>query len=150
MKKWIFVCIIAPLLFACKKDSDNNTPTGNAMTAKVDGAAWSASLAVQGNKSAGTPVVLTLAGTGSGSQINLSVVNYNGPGTYSVSNGLTAVYTNTSTLEVYTATQGLGSGSLVVSSESNGLVQGTFSFTAASTGGGASKNITEGSYRIQL
>lgn len=151
MKKILLVLMVAPLLWSCSKDSNNNNSGGNSMSAKVNGSAWTADLSVQGNKSTGSPVVLTLAGTGSGSQINITVSDYSGPGTYSTSNGLNAIYTNTSTLAVYTANMAMGSGSVVVSSETNGLVQGTFSFTGAqATGGTGSASITEGTFRIQL
>ena len=146
--------MLSAVLFSCKKDDNNNNAAlGNGtMTAKVDGASFNASLAVQATKTSG---ILSFAGTGSDGQINVAIPSYTGPATYTIGapSAVTATYALTSSpFTAYTASLVLGSGSIVITSETGGYVEGTFSFTASNASGGAtvSKTITDGAFRIKL
>ncbi len=151
MKKIIGIFMLAAALFSCKKDKNNNNNTGNgSMTAKVAGASFNADLAVQATLSNS---VLSFAGTGSNGQINITIPSYDGPGTFTIGGGsfTTAIYATTSTpIESYSASVVLGSGSVTVTSDDGGYVKGTFNFTGYSSGGAASKAITDGSFNIKL
>lgn len=150
--QFLFCCAASIFFLSCKKDSNTNTPaTGNGtMTAKVAGASFTASLAVQASKSGG---VLSVAGTGSDGQINIAIPSYTGPATYTIGGGAftTATYATTSApITAYSANTVIGSGNVVVTEETGGYVKGTFSFTAYGSGGTTSKAITEGNFNIKL
>ena len=156
IKHAILALMLSPIFFACKKSStsDNNAnQTGSTMSASIEGASWSAST-VQGNKTTGNPSVLSVAGTGNGNQINIAIPNYTGAATYSFSSnvGQSATYVNLSNpMATYSANMAQGSGSITITSDANGIVEGTFNFTVVpTTGGGAGKSITGGTFRLQL
>ena len=156
IKNAIFALMLSPVFFACKKSSTNNSNAnqgGNTMSANIDGSSWSAS-SVQGNKSTSNPVVFTVAGTGNGNQINISIPNYNGAGTYSFSSniGQSAVYVNLSNpTATFSANMAQGGGSITVTSDANGVVEGTFNLSVVpTTGGGSGKSISGGSFKVQL
>lgn len=123
------------------------------MSATVDGSSWNASLAVQASLSSG---VLSVGGTGSAGQINLTVGSYTGPKTYTIgaaSPSISAMYTlTTSPFTSYSATSVLGSGTITVTSDTGGNVEGTFSFDGKNNGGPTilTKTITAGSFKAKL
>lgn len=152
-----FSLMLATSLLSCKKDSNNNSATGNGtMTAKVDGASFTAGLAVTATITATTPKVCAFAGTGSDGQININLGNYTGPGTYSIGSSSptnAAIYTLTaSPFTAYSANMVLGSGTVTITSDTGGYLEGTFSFSASNNSGGTmvTKNVTDGSFRIKL
>jgi hypothetical protein len=157
VKNLFFALLFTPVFFSCKKSSsssdNNNNTTGSSMSATIDGSAWSATT-VQGNKSTSNPVVLSVAGTGNGNQINIAIPNYNGAGTYSFSTntGMTVTYVNLSNpTATYSANAIQGSGSITISTDANGVVEGSFNLTVVPTmGGGNGKSISGGSFRLQL
>ena len=158
VKNLFIALLFTPIFFSCKKSSsssnnNNNNTTGSTMSATIDGSAWSATT-VQGNKSTANPVVLSVAGTGNGNQINIAIPNYNGAGTYSFSTnmGMSVTYVNLSNpTSTYSANAVQGSGSITISSDVNGVVEGSFNLTVVPTmGGGSSKSISGGSFRLVL
>lgn len=151
--KALLLCSLFVLgLAACSK-KDEPSLTSGSMSATVDGKAWSAGLAVQATKSNG---VLGIGGTGNGGQININLINYTKPGKFelggSATNGNHATYTNVAIPPVfYTNLMGQGSGTLEITSESGGFIEGTFSFTAKkSPGGGSEIKVTEGKFKAKL
>lgn len=141
----------------CSKSNDsNNNANTNFMTAKVDGASYVANLVTQATITSGSPRVCSFAGTGTNGQINIALGNYAGPGTYTIGSSdpaNSAIYTLTaSPFTAYTANFILGSGTVTITSDTGGMVQGTFSFSAQNNSGGTTvtKNITEGSFKISL
>jgi len=154
MNKILFVLLFSAALTSCKKSGGDAIATSGNMNAKIDGSAWSASLAVQATSTSG---VLSVGGTGTGGQINLTIGSYTGPKTYAVGAaggpGTSAMYTLTSApFTSHSATFVLGSGTIVVTSESSGFVEGTFSFDGKNNSGPAvtTKVITEGSFKAKL
>ena len=154
--KLSFVCGLVLLLGSCNKDDNSSATGGGSMTAKVDGSSYTASLAVQASISSTSPKVLSIGGTGAGGQINITIGNYTGAATYTIGSGnpsnMAAYTITTSPFTSHTATAVLGSGTVTVSSESGGKVQGTFSFTGVnnSVTPNTTKVITDGSFSINL
>jgi hypothetical protein len=148
--------LISATLFSCGKGGDEAITGGGNMTAKVDGSGYSATLAVQATLSGTSPKVLSVAGTGSSGQINITLSNYTGPATYVLGSGVfdnIATFTLTaSPFTSYSASGVLGSGTVKITSDSGGYVEGTFSFSGKNNAGGTitTKDITEGNFKIKL
>lgn len=152
LKKLLVGCLILFTIASCKKGDDTKVTEGS-MSAKVDGKDWTAGLAVQATKTSG---VLAIGGTGNGAQININVLSYTGAKTYPIGGPVTstnttqAIYTVTSMPPVvYNTMVGQGSGTLVVTKEEGGYVEGTFSFTAKTTAG-VNVTISDGKFRAKL
>ena len=99
----------------------------HAISATVNGAAWSATV-VSGGYGSGS---FTLAGTGAGSTINIAGISMNGPGTYSLANSnpqsaQSLWVDNTGT---YQSLATGGSGQLVLTTAVLGHIKGSFDFT---------------------
>ncbi len=143
------------VFFSCKKSETAAAVTGGGnMSAQVDGSSWNASLAVQASLSSG---VLSVGGTGSAGQINLTIGDYTGVKAYTIGAGggpsRMASYTLTaSPFTSHSATFSLGSGTITVTSESGGYVEGTFSFDGKNNSGPTitTKTITNGSFKAKL
>ncbi len=155
-KLFILLLICSIAFVGCKKDEDKNpdegTETaGGSMSAKVDGQAFDATLAVQGTISGG---VFTFAGTANSSssvrQINIAVSDYNGVGTYSFSSpASTAIWSEGTTADkIFIANFVLGSGQVKVTEVADGRVKGTFEFTGSN--GQQTKTITEGKFNVKI
>jgi hypothetical protein len=150
--KPLFYCgLMVLLITSCKKNEESKV-TGGSMSAKIDGRDFSATLATQATKASG---VLTIAGTGSDGQINIVIMSYSTPGTFQLGGTTTnpnnSSYTTTSTPIVsYSNMVGQGTGQIVVSSEKDGYVEGTFNFTAKNPSSGATVNVTEGKFKVKL
>lgn len=154
MTKLILIAFLATSILAgCSKDDDetepeNNTPTGNSLTCKVDGTAWNASLAVVATNTGG---VLTVTGSDSNSgQCQIILFNPTGTGSYTLGGGMTNQSNGRWTEGVgqedtYTTMLGQGSGSVEITELSDTKVKGTFSFTAKNSAG-TDVSITEGSF----
>lgn len=148
---------LSAVLFSCSKGDDTPAVTGGgSMNAKVDGANYSATLAVQATITGSSPKVLAFAGTGTSGQINITLSNYTGPKTYTLGAGIfdnIATFTLTSSpFTSYSASGVLGSGTVTISSDSGGYVEGTFSFAGKNNSGGTitGKDITDGTFKIKL
>jgi len=150
--KLLFYCSLILIgMASCKKNEDTKV-TGGSMSAKVDGKDFTATLATQGTKTSG---VLTIAGTGSDGQINIVIMSYSSPGTFqlggSATNPNNSSYTTTKLPIVsYSNMVGQGTGQIVIASEKDGYVEGTFNFTAKNPSSGATVNVTEGKFKVKL
>ncbi len=132
--------ILSILLFSCGGDSDDAVPAGNSLTATVTGditANFNASGEVQGQKlvqanltsSSNGNVLAIVASEGTGNSMAISIVSFDGAGTYSLeiasSNTATFTSVNTSTFETTGITAISGSIEVTVSGD---VINGTFSF----------------------
>lgn len=149
MKKIILALLLTPFLIACEREQDTPTESKGTMSAVIDGKAWTAGLSVQAQKTTTNPIILTLAGTGNGSQVNINIKNYKGPGTYTTKSGMIAIYTNTTTLQTFAADTVLGTGTIDVS-EVSGEVSGTFSCKAINPNNMGSVDVKDGKFKIKL
>ncbi len=128
-------------------------PSGS-LSAKVDGSSWEASLAVQAIKASGTFQVT--GSDNSAKQMNITIMNYNGPGTYTLGgsatsgNGSNGRWTaGLSGNQTYSTMVGQGEGSCTISKEEGGKVEGTFNFTAKNTDG-QQVTVADGSFSAKL
>jgi hypothetical protein len=157
MKELKNLCILfacALIVISCNKQSGNNAVGGvttGTMSAKIEGTVWNSGPAIQAIKSGNN---LTLSGSGSGAQIKLEIKNYTGNGTYYFSNnypGNSATYTITSANPsiYYVANAFFGQGSLTVTSDLSGTIEGSFEFNGFNEGSLTEKAITEGAFKIK-
>ncbi len=145
------------LLNSCsKKDDDNTEPENNpaaaALSCKVNGNAWTASLAVVATNTGG---ILTVTGSDSNAkQCQVIIYNADGTGTYTLGGSLTNPSTGRWTeglnaSDTYTTSVGLGEGTVEVTEISAKSVKGTFLFTAKNTEGDG-VTITEGTFNADF
>jgi len=152
LKNLVWACLILLTVVSCKKSDDAKVTEGS-MSAKVEGKDWTAGLAVQATKASG---VLGIGGTGNGAQININVLSYSGVKTYPIGGGVTstnttqAIYTTTALPPVvYNTMVGQGSGTLTITKDEGGYIEGTFNFTAKTTAG-VNITITDGKFRSKI
>lgn len=140
MKKIFAILAVSAIGWTSCNNADTPTPAvpgSGSMSAKIEGADWTASLAAQAVKASNT---LQVSGSdNSGKQLNVTIMNYTGAGTYTLggpatsgngSNGRWTAGTNSS--QTYNTMVGQGEGTCTVT-ESGGNVEGTFGFTAKNT-----------------
>jgi len=152
LKNLVWACLILLTVVSCKKSDDAKVTEGS-MSAKVEGKDWTAGLAVQATIASG---VLGIGGTGNGAQININVLSYSGVKTYPIGGGVTstnttqAIYTTTALPPVvYNTMVGQGSGTLTITKDEGGYIEGTFNFTAKTTAG-VNITITDGKFRSKI
>lgn len=165
------VMILSLLATACSGDDDATTATDDDtdtaagaefVTAKVDGANFAAAQepAVIVGATIDSGVLAVQGGTNDGETIRVTVVGYDGPGTYTTgdnpTNGSMLMYltlTPTATWMnsgITALVDGIGTGTVVVSSDSDGVVEGTFSFTGYNAEDMSTKEVTEGKFKANL
>lgn len=157
---------LIPVIFAalivftsCSKDDDegennnnNPNPTTGAMTCKVNGTAWTATLAVVATNANG---LLTVTGSDSNAhQCQATVFNHTGVGSYPLGGSMTNPNTGRWTEglgqnDTYSTMLGLGTGTIEITEITATNVKGTFSFTAKN-GAGTEVSITEGSFNAPI
>ncbi len=158
MKQLFSVLALSALMFSACGDKDKTpnplNPSSGSMEAKIDGSSWKAALAVQAVKSGGTFQVT--GSDNSGKQLNVTIMNYNGPGNYTLGgpatsgNGSNGRWTaGLSSDQTYSTMVGQGEGTCNISKEEGGKVEGTFSFTAKNTEG-KQVTVTDGSFSAKL
>ena len=149
-------CLIIFAVASCKKNDDVNggtNGTAGSMSGKVDGKDWSATTAVEARLSGAS---LQIAGTGKDGQVNVTFFSYTGPKTYTIGGSPANMYTQaiftTVTLPPvsYSATGGVGSGTVTIANDTNGYIEGTFSFIGKIDVNGKSISLTEGKFKIKL
>ena len=135
----MFVMLLTTMvLVSCSKDDDsddpvNDSPSGNTLTAKIDGAEWVASLAVVASSD---PIVVSITGSDSNAaQLMFSINNPAGAGTYTLGGSLTNPNLGRWTQGVgqndtYTTLLGQGAGTVTITEFSETGFKGTFEFTA--------------------
>lgn len=157
---FMIILSLGIVMTACKKDEgeDDNpggntpTPTQGTLACKVDGADWSASLAVVATNSGG---VFTVTGSDSqAKQCQVSIMNINGPGTYQIGGGLTNPNAgrwtaSTDPADTYSTMLGMGTGTVEITVLTATHAEGTFSFTAKNTAQ-QEIGITSGSFSADI
>ena len=147
LSRYAFI-FMALLVTACDKDDDStgggDDPAASGdefVTAKVDGADFAAAQdpAVIVGAVIDSGVLNVQGGTNSGDTIRITIVGYDGPGTYvsgdNASNPNLMGYFTISPVAgwlnngVTSLVDGIGSGTVEVTSDADGVVEGTFSFT---------------------
>ena len=168
-----FVCL-AMVFASCSSDDDNNDDGGGGggagehFTAKVNGSDFAASTdfaTLIGGVKSTTSGVTTLTGQGStntGDFINFSIYEYNGPGTYATGDSITSFnginygeLVNQTTVNMWSsnlgsAAAGVNPGSITITVDSDGNIEGTFSFEGYNATDMSTKNITNGSFKYTI
>ncbi len=151
MRKTTGLAVLMLAASGCSGSTDNNNGNGNgSMTASIDGASWTGNLATAASYQ-GT--VLGFAGTNGSYQINITLSGVNGTGTYTLGTGqlsIATVATVSTSPQVWVTSSTGGTGSVVITSLTSSAVQGTFSFTAVGSSGGATGNkaVTNGQFNV--
>lgn len=152
--QFLIVAILSIALFtftSCDKSEDDVTPdnpllSSGAISLKVDGASWNASLAVQGINTSG---VINVTGSDSDAkQASLVLYGVTEPGTYTFGVGTSHQLRWTEGLgqtDTYLANGLVGSGTIIVTELSSTKIKGSFSFTGMNTAQ-VTKSITDGSF----
>lgn len=145
------------IVVSCSKDDTdtdpgNEPPSGNTLTATIDGAAWNASLAVVASSD---PGIVTITGSDSNSkQLMFSIYNPTGPGSYTLGETLTNQNMGRWTIgvgqnETFTTMLGQGLGTVNVSEMTESAFSGTFEFTAKN-GAGEEVTIASGEFNASF
>lgn len=149
MKRLVALGLLSILAAGCSSDDGPTDPggssSGGAMSARIDGANWTAQ-SVTASYLGG---VLSVSGTDGTSTINLSAaVQATGPQDLAAGSANGNVVIGSSTW--YAVGQG-GSGTMTVTSLSASGAAGTFAFTGGPLPGGATgtRTITEGTFSVQ-
>lgn len=108
--------------------------TAGNMAAKINGSQWNSSNGV--STSQGGAIVIGGSNSSGNAVVSLMIFNYTGPGTYAVNTATTITYLAGSTPTMMT------SGQIVVSTDQNNNVQGTFS------GAGNGTTIENGTFNV--
>lgn len=170
LKNLTLLLFMSLAIMSCSKDDDTNDDDdqGNGgselFTAKVDGSNWSSDSDIA-NLIGGSLVtangLTTLVGQGStneGSFITLTIIGYNGTGTYAIADGdldnrSGALYgVSPSSDDIYQANSiialggDIGPGEIVVTSQNDSGAEGTFKFEASN--GDNTVNVTDGKFKI--
>ncbi|MBL0939602.1 MAG: hypothetical protein IBJ03_11945 [Gemmatimonadaceae bacterium] len=151
MKRLALVALV--LVMACGSDKDSPTgPNGSgSVTAMIDGAAFSADLAVQATRSGN--LLSFGAVTSTSRQINFALPNVTGTGTVQLGGGAPATVTYTEGTRGWVTSLVGGSGSVNITTLTANRAAGTFSFTAipsASTGATGNKVVTNGTFDVKF
>lgn len=146
-------CLVALLLSACDSAGDNDDDGAGALSARVGGQGFDASLAVVATNAGGT---LSVSGSDNGGrQIMLAMKNVSAAGSYALDsfiggpNASFARYTaSANPADTYT-TLAASAGTVEIKSLSGSRVEGTFSFQARNSGG-QTISVTDGTFAADL
>ncbi len=162
MKKLMILLAAVVMFFtACNKNDNNNTTGGNNnyyFTAKIDGVDFAADMSstvTEATKPHAGFLTLSAAKTDvldGAFLVNIS--NYTGTGTYSVGTGNNYARHTVGNIvngQSWEASDKSGtSGEVIVTSDNNGVIEGTFSFIGLTTKDNSSKIFSDGKFRMKI
>ena len=146
---------LAVLIGGCNSSTstDDSTPAGYYMTAKIEGAAFTANTAaLQAVNTSGLLAISGGTASASVQQISLTIFGAEQGKTYSLGFGNTSFASVTLGLtskDSYSSSLVGGSGSITISKLTATEVEGTFTFKGINTDE-ATKNVTEGKFRAKI
>ncbi len=169
------VCLAVVFTGCSSSDDDNNNDGDNGdgsnggsefYTATVAGSNFEAStdpaslIAATVTTNNGMTIATAQGSTNNGAFINFSIINYNGPGTYSTGDDLTnanmIMYGTASPVAAWASNGvtsmvgGLQAGEITITSDSDGVLEGTFSFEGYNGDDQSSKMVTSGSFKANI
>ncbi len=174
---YISLLCLAVVFAGCSSDDDNsndnnddNGDGGNEgtefYTATVAGSGFEAStdpaslIAATVSTNNGMTIATAQGSTNNGAFINFSIINYNGPGTYTTGDDLTnanmIMYGTASPVAAWASNGvtslvgGLQAGEIIITSESDGVLEGTFTFEGYNGDDQSSKMVTSGSFKANV
>jgi hypothetical protein len=179
IKKTIYVTFLclSVILASCSSSDDDNGGDGDNggaggaeyLTAKIAGNDWAAStdiaslIGAETGTSNGTTVMTIQGSTNDGDYIQIVIQNYDGEGTYTTGDDIQ----NTNSLSygelvgttgidlwsngfISALISGVGTGQIVVESDSNGVISGTFTFNGYNAADESTKNVTVGKFKANI
>ena len=175
-RKTIYLSIVclAMVFASCSSDDDNNdddnggnnnggaehytaTVAGSGFDASTDPASLIGATVTTNN---GMTIAAAQGSTNNGAFINFSIINYNGPGTYTTGDDLSnpnmIMYGTASPIAAWSSNGvtflvgGLQSGEIIITSDSDGVLEGTFSFEGYNADDQSSKMVTSGSFKANI
>ena len=168
-KTMYLVMLFTSVLFtACNSDDDNGGDGGTSgaefFTATVAGSSFEAStdpaslIGAGLSTNNGITIATAQGSTNNGVFINFSIINYDGPGTYTTGDNLTntngIMYGEFSDIwasnGVTSIVGGLQAGEIVITSDSDGVLEGTFSFEGYNAETETSKMVASGSFKANI
>ncbi len=176
-RKTIYLSLVclAMVFVSCSSDNDNDDDNGNNgnnngdtehYTATVAGASFEASTdpasLIGGTLTTNNGMTIASAqgSTNNGAFINFSIINYSGPGTYTTGDDLTnsnmIMYGTASPVAAWSSNGvtflvgGLQPGEIIITSDSDGVLEGTFSFEGYNADDQSSKMVTSGSFKVNI
>ncbi|MAZ73445.1 MAG: hypothetical protein CMC70_09900 [Flavobacteriaceae bacterium] len=159
-KKGLLILLMSLTVVACKKDDDggDDPQAGEGtLTAKVDGANYTATLGVTAllSGSGDNQAFAISGGTADSENLQIIITGFDGAGTYDISLLNIGTYSylpdpsnpDPSTVVIYTAS----SGELNLSSFDGNTAQGTFNFSAANLNNPSDTvEVTNGEFNIEV
>lgn len=144
----LYITLLAFILslsfFSCSKDVNRYNVNGNGygiMDANINGTYWSADNGYAQNPS---PYTLTLyASRGQQSYITINISGYTGPGDYILGGYNTAIF-----YDGYGSEYDATSGTITITTDNNGFVQGYFYFSGLGYNSSGSVNVTNGTFNL--
>jgi len=154
----IVVFLTLGLATSCSNDDDDSSgsnSSGEFVSVKIDGSAWSSSSSydlVSASKGGGS---LSVQGSdATGNAVRFTITSYSGTGTYTagdlVTNTNSLSYITISPIATWTSSMDIGSGTMEITSDSNGIVEGTFSFEGYNADDQTTKSFTVGKFRANV
>ena len=171
---YLAVVCLSLVFTGCNKNNDDGGGAaggagggGEFLTATIAGSGFAASTDLATliggaiSTANGMSVVTGQGSTNSGSYINFSIVGYTGPGTYNTGDNLTnpnmiqygelnGTVASAWSSNLATALVGLSPGEIVITSDANSVLEGTFTFEGYNGQDMTTKMVTAGSFKITL
>lgn len=153
----LLLAFLAIACIACNNDDDaamNEDPNaaGESLTAVIDGVNFSA-MEVSVTATLSNNVLTIIGGDSSGNTFQMTVHNYSGPDTFNSGDAATNLnslnYISISPVGSWSSTLNVGTGTLKVTSEEDGIVEGTFEFDGYN-GPSDRKQIRSGIFKVNI
>ncbi|MDC8003129.1 DUF6252 family protein [Aureisphaera galaxeae] len=172
-KSVLFLFLLSTLIISCSNDDDaGDSGTtgggGEAFSAKIDGADFAAStnpatlIGGTFTTTNGTSLLTGQGSTNNGDFINFSIIDFNGPGTYTTGDNIS----NTNQIQygelvgqtanvwasnlASASVGGLQAGEITITSQDDNGAEGTFSFEGYNAADMSTKMISEGQFKISF
>lgn len=136
-------------------DSEENNPTGEHLTTKIDGTAWAATTSFDTTAATINSDVFALQGSDEvGNAIRINLFNYTGAGTYQTGDNLNNTssisYVSISPVASWMSTFNIGSGTINITTEDGSIAEGTFTFEGYNADDMTTKSFTDGSFKANI
>lgn len=140
LKIMMLLTVISLLtLTNCKSDDNNEDNNSNEfVTVKIDGTSWSSSSNFDlTSASKGTNLLSVHGSNDTGEAVRITINDYAGVGTYTtgddVLNTNSISFVTVTPIANWSSTFDIGTGTIEITSDENGVVEGNFSFEAYNT-----------------
>ena len=151
-----FLAIVAVTFSACNNDDDvvaeDTSAAGESLIAKIDGADFNA-MEISIVATTSNNVLSITGGDSNGNTFQMAIQNYTGEGTYvtgdAITNSSGLTYITISPVGSWSSTLDIGNGMLEVTSDADGIIEGTFEFDGYN-GPSNRKQFREGAFKANI